>query len=289
MISNTLVLVMAWCRQATGHYLSQCWPISLSPYGVTRPQWVNNNVHIRVASPIVFQIAGKPDFNSLFKLPRQQTSGLVKRRDDILLGHRPLLGNNKKSPKLCIVDPLWGESNGHWWIPLKIWVSKAKSGSVSWRITTQAVGGGGPWTSFYIPSVIPFKMPQHCFSLDTPPSSLSNIEATVKLRPSVTWEWRKSCMYPLNCLLLKSAHSGQWLKNFLYGSSVWPSAHVTVSDGFAATEQMFSKISRTSLFKASFITSNWDSKPSTFSMHFLNCSSSHWACLIMRGAINSTS
>ena len=32
---------MAWCRQATSHYLSQCWPISLSPYDVTRPQWAN--------------------------------------------------------------------------------------------------------------------------------------------------------------------------------------------------------------------------------------------------------
>ena len=38
----TLVQVMAWCRQATSHYLNQCWPRSLSPYGVTRPQWVNS-------------------------------------------------------------------------------------------------------------------------------------------------------------------------------------------------------------------------------------------------------
>ena len=38
---STLVQVMAWYRQATSHYLSQCWPRSLSPYGVTRPQWVN--------------------------------------------------------------------------------------------------------------------------------------------------------------------------------------------------------------------------------------------------------
>ena len=38
---STLVQVMAWCRQATSHYLSQCWLSSLSPYGVTRPQWVN--------------------------------------------------------------------------------------------------------------------------------------------------------------------------------------------------------------------------------------------------------
>ena len=39
---STLVQVMAWCRQATSHYLSQCWPKSLSPHGVTRPQWVNS-------------------------------------------------------------------------------------------------------------------------------------------------------------------------------------------------------------------------------------------------------
>ena len=31
---STLVQVMAWCRQATSHYLSQCWPRSLLAYGV---------------------------------------------------------------------------------------------------------------------------------------------------------------------------------------------------------------------------------------------------------------
>ena len=36
----TLVQVMAWCRQATSHYMSQCWPRCESPYGVTRAQWV---------------------------------------------------------------------------------------------------------------------------------------------------------------------------------------------------------------------------------------------------------
>ena len=34
---------MAWCRQATSHYLSQWWPRSLWPYGVTRPQWFKCN------------------------------------------------------------------------------------------------------------------------------------------------------------------------------------------------------------------------------------------------------
>ena len=38
---STLVQVMAWCRQAPSHYLSQCCLSSLSPYGVARPQWVN--------------------------------------------------------------------------------------------------------------------------------------------------------------------------------------------------------------------------------------------------------
>ena len=28
---STLVQVNAWCRQATGHYLNQCWPSSLPP------------------------------------------------------------------------------------------------------------------------------------------------------------------------------------------------------------------------------------------------------------------
>ena len=32
---STLVQVMAWCRQATSHYLNQCWPRSLPLYGVT--------------------------------------------------------------------------------------------------------------------------------------------------------------------------------------------------------------------------------------------------------------
>ena len=41
---STLVQVMPWCRQATSHYLNLCWPSSMSPYGVTRPQWVNSNL-----------------------------------------------------------------------------------------------------------------------------------------------------------------------------------------------------------------------------------------------------
>ena len=38
---STLDQVMAWCHQATSHYLSQCWPRSLSPYGAARPQSIS--------------------------------------------------------------------------------------------------------------------------------------------------------------------------------------------------------------------------------------------------------
>ena len=31
---------MAWCHQATSHCLNQCWPSSMSPYGITTAQWV---------------------------------------------------------------------------------------------------------------------------------------------------------------------------------------------------------------------------------------------------------
>ena len=42
---SILVQVMALWHQATSHYLSQCRPRSMLPYGVTRPQWVEYRVH----------------------------------------------------------------------------------------------------------------------------------------------------------------------------------------------------------------------------------------------------
>ena len=43
---STLVQVMAWCHQATSHYLNQCWPSSMSSYDITRPQWIKQQVSI---------------------------------------------------------------------------------------------------------------------------------------------------------------------------------------------------------------------------------------------------
>ena len=36
-----LVQIMAWRHQAASYYLTQCWRISMTPYGVTRPLCVN--------------------------------------------------------------------------------------------------------------------------------------------------------------------------------------------------------------------------------------------------------
>ena len=36
---SALAHVMAYCHQATSHYVSQCWPRSVWSNGVTKPQW----------------------------------------------------------------------------------------------------------------------------------------------------------------------------------------------------------------------------------------------------------
>ena len=59
----TLVQVMAWCRQATSHYLSQCWPRFMSLYGVTRPQWLISLFYVKVGD----WFAGKTNMSSEHK------------------------------------------------------------------------------------------------------------------------------------------------------------------------------------------------------------------------------
>ena len=56
---STLVQVMASCRQATSHYLSQCWLRTLWPYGVARPQWVKWNYQQNVCSETFWYIFRK--------------------------------------------------------------------------------------------------------------------------------------------------------------------------------------------------------------------------------------
>ena len=70
---STLVQVMAWCRQATSHYLRQCWPRSLSPYDITRPQWVNTK--LRKTFSMHFLVWKLCYFDLNFKIRVQLTIG----------------------------------------------------------------------------------------------------------------------------------------------------------------------------------------------------------------------
>ena len=65
----TLVLVMAWCCQATSHYLSQCWPTSMSPYGIRNPQWLMTipAAHLR-STDVPNQTTGHKSSNNLWHL-----------------------------------------------------------------------------------------------------------------------------------------------------------------------------------------------------------------------------
>ena len=47
---------MAWCRQATSHYLNQCWPGSMPTYSVTRPQWVKPCMLPSILNPKVIML-----------------------------------------------------------------------------------------------------------------------------------------------------------------------------------------------------------------------------------------
>ena len=78
---STLVQVMAWCHQATSHYLNQCWPRSMSPYGVTRPQRVI--VHISSRNGLVLS-GNKPLLNQCW--PKSVSLGYIELNEKTTLG-----------------------------------------------------------------------------------------------------------------------------------------------------------------------------------------------------------
>ena len=43
---SILVPIMVRCHQVASHYLSQYWPRSMWPYGITRPQWLTDSAMI---------------------------------------------------------------------------------------------------------------------------------------------------------------------------------------------------------------------------------------------------
>ena len=80
---STLIQVMAWCHQATSHYLNQCWPRFLIPCGATRPQWVNVVVQFVLWPPIIspMTLLTPPDIISNKLLPE---TGLMKHINNFL-------------------------------------------------------------------------------------------------------------------------------------------------------------------------------------------------------------
>ena len=140
---STLVQVMAWCRQATSHYLSQCWHSSLSPYGVTRPQWVKSiefeGITIKQCckesnsqNEIVYKIQQCYTYKLKYKAMWfffHCFTGIIM----VMLCKWWCISNNwqlntmlnrffrltiEQTPKLSITGPLWGESTSDHCIPV---------------------------------------------------------------------------------------------------------------------------------------------------------------------------
>ena len=96
-------LIMAWCRQATSHYLSQCWPGSMSPYDVTRPQWVESTLVQVMPNGIV------PSVNSMM------TYCLLDHYHLVLVGSLSLAWGVDVHGLLLLVWWFWGAFQKHLW------------------------------------------------------------------------------------------------------------------------------------------------------------------------------
>ena len=115
---STLVQVMAWCRQAASHYLSQCCPRSLSPYGVTRPQWVNPLAPCRGNRLLI--VHGLIDENVHFFHTSQLINSLVKACKPYQL---QVSGLEHSSPSPTKKKNLWFSFTVCiFWVSLLIWV-----------------------------------------------------------------------------------------------------------------------------------------------------------------------
>ena len=97
---------MAWCHQADSRYLSQCWPRSMLPFGVTWPQWVNT---LRFKQHIQMHFSYEK-FCNLFvhKVPIDNNSTLVQIMAWCLFGTMPV-------PEPMLTKIVWHQtaSPGH--------------------------------------------------------------------------------------------------------------------------------------------------------------------------------
>ena len=131
---STLVQVMAWCRQATSHYLNQCWPRSMSPNGATMPQWVNvlNTPHVRKMEGVLLlrgsnKRCQKPSVCP-WPLSPPSTEGAGQGQAGGELAFVPNADDIMKSWNgniFRVIGHVWGEFTVYRWIPL----TKASDGA----------------------------------------------------------------------------------------------------------------------------------------------------------------
>ena len=60
--NSALAHIMVWCHQESNHYLNQCWPRSMVPYGVTRPQRGNKLSRVLIQNYLLWAIGGTQVF-----------------------------------------------------------------------------------------------------------------------------------------------------------------------------------------------------------------------------------
>ena len=103
---STLFQVMAWCRQASSHYLSQCWPRSLPPYSATRPQWVKFSLR---GTPVFLKVsAGSIKSHSYWQVSQQLSCSVTcqiwmrYKTGKECLGNPKIIGKNNEQTKLVL-------------------------------------------------------------------------------------------------------------------------------------------------------------------------------------------
>ena len=126
--NSTLVQVMAWWRQAISHYLSQFSPRFMSPYGVTRPQWVKSLSPEQSCSESRTKLARVP-----YSLQcHNQRHGITNHRRLNCLSNRMFRRRSNKTSKLRVTGLCEGNSPLTDEFPAQI-SCNAENVSISWR------------------------------------------------------------------------------------------------------------------------------------------------------------
>ena len=122
---------MAWCHQATSHYLSKCWTRSRSPCGVTRPQWVVMSGNWYSWFPTMYNI----HWNVFLRVPLTNISwgnGLLPYVNvDFGSDNGSLPGSTKPLPELMVTYHPWSLV-ALTWGQIKILDMRMRK---SWKIT----------------------------------------------------------------------------------------------------------------------------------------------------------